>query len=350
MPHWKVKSSVSSFIPHDFGHVRSASQEIGLVRERNVTRVGVNSGGMNIRGMGEEYREFERTDFIPKEGKVRREKDGKRCGNGVPLPGTVSSGAQTAFTPFTGTNTVSLSCRTVLPDTTATKMTKTVARRPVSHNKDVSTSPSVTPEDERYHSFSQSPQNDVDPVQFAWPKVFNGRGSKAGTLIDEISLGEAWTRYLQQDVYDDGVSNPAVSDVEEQEKGVGVNTTNDGIVGGDAVLHGKKDDKDPNSVVDSNVKVQRCKPSAPAAAMATQTCVGGSSSTEVDDATLQLMIDTVNLICKNDRTLGKKGFERILQQRERFNSELQWLQPGKALYCTLIPNSCCAIGDYLIIS
>ncbi len=346
---WKVKSSVNGFTPHNIGGISSAPQEMGWVRARNVAKGGVNSGGMHVRERDEEYREFQRNGFIPKEGKVRREKEGKRYGNGVPLPGTVASGAQAAATPFTDTNTVSLSRRPFLPDTTATKTTTTATRQPVSHNKDVLTSPSVTPEDERHHSFSQLPQNDVDPIQFAWPNVFNGRGSKAGTLIDEISLGSVWMRYLQQDDYDGGVINTTVPDEEGQEKGAGVIVTDDGIVGGNAVLHDKKDGKNYNSIVDFNGEVQQGKPSAPAAAMATQTCAGDGSSTEVDDATLQLIIDTANCICKNDRALGKEVFQRILQQRERFNLELQWLQPGKALYCPLIPNNCCTIFYYLII-
>ncbi len=347
-PDWKVKSSVSGFVPHNVGGIRSASQEMGWVRARNV------------RESDEEYREFKRNEFVPKEGKVRREKEGEKYGNRVPLPGTAASGApgvpgaQAAAASFmdnTNTNTVSSSRRPFLPDTTATMtatMTAvTVTRQPVSHNKDVMISPSAPPEGERHRSFSKSPQNDVDPIQFAWPNVFNGRDRKACTLINEISLGSVWTSYLQQDDDNDGVENTTVSG---EEKGVGVIIPNDGMVGRDAVLHDKKyGEGSPNSIVDFNGETQRGKPSAPAAATATQTCASGGGSTEVDDATLQMMIDTANLICKNDRALGKVVFENILQQRECFNVELQWLQPGKALYCPLIPNNYCPIFHHLII-
>ncbi len=326
-------SSVSGFVPHNVGGIRSASQEMGWVRARNV------------RESDEEYREFKRNEFKPKEGKVRCEKEGGEYGNRVPLPGTAASGAPgvlgaqaaaDSFTDNTDTNTVSSSRRPYLPDTTATMTAVTVTRQPVSHNKDVMISSSAPPEDERHRSFSKSPQNDVDPIQFAWPNVFNGRDRKAGTLINEISLGSMWTSYLQQDDDNDGVDNTTVSG----EEGVGVTIPNDGMVGRDAVLHDKKhDENSSNSIVDFNGETQRGKPSAPAAATATQTCASGCGSTEVDDATQQLMIDTANLIYKNDRALGKAAFENILQQRECFNVELQWLQPGKALSHQMIVQS-----------
>ncbi len=354
-PDWKVKSSVTDFAPHSVGGISSASQEMGWVRTRNVNEGGVHSGGMNVRERDEEYRKFQRNEFIPKDGMVRREKEGGKYGNRAPVPRTATleaprvPRAQAAATPFTDTNTVSSTRQPFLSDTIATMTTTTVTRLPVSLNKDVSISPSVPPGGERHLSFSKSPQNDVDPIQFAWPNVFNGKDRKAGTLINEIILGSVWTRYLQQND-DDGVDNATASDEEGEEKGLGIIITDDRMVDGDAVLHDKKDGKDSDSIVDSKGEIQRGTPSAAAAAaMATQTSAGGSDPTKVDDATLQLMIDTANLICKNDRTLGKVAFENILRQRERFNVELQWLQPGKALYCHLIRNNYCPDFNRLII-